>query len=190
MRCLQILAGLDIDKSLSRVRLFAILWTVAYQALCPWDFPGKSTGVGCHFRLQGIFLTQGLNPGLPHCRQTLYHLSHQESPYLIIVNRKLLGPRLSKPDKRLIHIDDGMFMIQWDPGWIKQTFSLLNLNLGNGENTYRTNLFGGSTVKRSLFSLFQYKDAKLFWFICSLLQNVFSVHFYASYLLPMFYISP
>ena len=40
----------------------------------------KRTGVGCHFLLQGIFLTQGLNPGLPHCRQTLYHLSHQGSP--------------------------------------------------------------------------------------------------------------
>ena len=34
--------------------------------LCPWDFPGKSTGVGCHFLLQEIFPTQGLNPGLPH----------------------------------------------------------------------------------------------------------------------------
>ena len=48
--------------------------------LHPWDFPGKSTGVGCHFLLQRIFLTQGSNPGLPHCRQTLYRLSHQESP--------------------------------------------------------------------------------------------------------------
>ena len=37
----------------------------------PWDFPGKNTGVGCHFLLQGIFLTQGLNPGLLHCSQTL-----------------------------------------------------------------------------------------------------------------------
>ena len=36
--------------------------------------------MGCHFLLQRIFLTQGSNPGLPHCRQTLYHLSHQESP--------------------------------------------------------------------------------------------------------------
>ena len=34
----------------------------------PWDFPGKYTGVGCHFLLQGIFPTQGLNAGLPHCR--------------------------------------------------------------------------------------------------------------------------
>ena len=36
----------------------------------PWDSPGKNTGVGCHFLLQGIFLTQGSNPGLLHCRQT------------------------------------------------------------------------------------------------------------------------
>ena len=37
----------------------------------PCDFPGKSTGVGCHFLLQEIFPTQGLNPGLLHCRQML-----------------------------------------------------------------------------------------------------------------------
>ena len=47
------------------------------RLLGPWDFPGKNTGVGYCFLLQEIFLTQGLNPGLPHCRQTLYHLSHQ-----------------------------------------------------------------------------------------------------------------
>ena len=38
--------------------------------------------MGCHALLQGIFPTQGSNPGLPHCRQILYHLSHQGSPYL------------------------------------------------------------------------------------------------------------
>ena len=54
------------------------------RLLHPWDFPGKSTGVGCHFLLQGIFPTQGLNPGLPHCRQTLYPLSHQGSPSILI----------------------------------------------------------------------------------------------------------
>ena len=66
-------------KSLSGVRLFVTPWTVAYQAPLSWDFPGKSTGVGCHCLLQGIFLTQGLNPGLLHCRQMLYRLSHQGS---------------------------------------------------------------------------------------------------------------
>ena len=48
--------------------------------LCPWDFPGKNTGVGCHFFLQEIFPTQGLNPDLPHCRQMFYHLSQQGRP--------------------------------------------------------------------------------------------------------------
>jgi len=50
------------------------------RLLCPWNFPGKNTGVSCHFLLQGIFLTQGLNLGLLHCRQTLYHLNYQRSP--------------------------------------------------------------------------------------------------------------
>ena len=37
--------------------------------------------MGCHFLLQGIFLTQGSNLGLPHCRQTLCHLSRQGGPF-------------------------------------------------------------------------------------------------------------
>ena len=41
------------------------------------DSLGKNTGVGCHLTLQGIFLTQGSNLGLLHCRQILYLLSHQ-----------------------------------------------------------------------------------------------------------------
>ena len=39
----------------------------------------KNTGVGCHSLLQGIFLTQGSNPGFLHCRKILYHMSHQGS---------------------------------------------------------------------------------------------------------------
>ena len=50
------------------------LWPA--RLLCPWNSPGKNTGVGCHDLLQKIFLTQGLNPGLLHCRQILYHLSY------------------------------------------------------------------------------------------------------------------
>ena len=42
------------------------------RQLCPWDFPGKNIGVGCHLLLQGIFPTQRSNPGLLHCRQILY----------------------------------------------------------------------------------------------------------------------
>ena len=50
---------------------------LATRLLPPWDSPGKNSGVGCHFLLQGIFPTQGLNLGLPHCTQMFYHLSHQ-----------------------------------------------------------------------------------------------------------------
>ena len=63
-------------------RRFTIPWTVAHQLLCSWDSPGKNTGVDCHSFLQGIFSTQGLNPGLLHCGQILYHLSH-------LINRKV-----------------------------------------------------------------------------------------------------
>ena len=48
-----------------------------------WIFQARVTGVGCHFLLQGIFPTQGLNRGLPCYRQTPYHLSHQGSPLQI-----------------------------------------------------------------------------------------------------------
>ena len=40
------------------------------------DSPGKNTGVSCRALLQGIFPTQGSNPGLPHCSRIVYHLSH------------------------------------------------------------------------------------------------------------------
>ena len=46
--------------------------------LCPRISSGKNTGVGCHSLYQGIFLTQGSNLRLPHCRQILYCLSHHE----------------------------------------------------------------------------------------------------------------
>ena len=63
------------------------LWTVACQALCPWDSPGKYTRMDRHALLQGIFPTQGSNPGLPHCRRTLYFLSHQGSPTYCLSGR-------------------------------------------------------------------------------------------------------
>ena len=47
---------------------------------CPWNYPGKNTGVSCHFLLQGIFPSQGLKPGLQHCREILNQLSHQGRP--------------------------------------------------------------------------------------------------------------
>ena len=64
-------------KSLSGVWLFVTLWTVAHQTPPSMGFSRQEYGVGCHFLLQGMFLTQGLNSCLPHYSQTLYPLSHQ-----------------------------------------------------------------------------------------------------------------
>ena len=61
------------------------LWTHGLQPsrrLCPLDFTGKNTGMGCHFLLEGIFLTQGSNPRLLHWQAGSLPLSHQGSPYL------------------------------------------------------------------------------------------------------------
>ena len=49
----------------------------------PWNSPGQNTGVGGLSLLQGIFPTQGSNPGLLHCRRILYQLSHQGSPRML-----------------------------------------------------------------------------------------------------------
>ena len=50
------------------------------RLLCLWDSPAKNAAVDSHSLLQGIFLAQALNLGLPHCREILHHLSHQGSP--------------------------------------------------------------------------------------------------------------
>ena len=60
------------DQSLSHVQLSATPWNSL------WNSPGQNTGAGSLSLLEGIFPTQGLNPGLPHCWQILYQLSYQE----------------------------------------------------------------------------------------------------------------
>ena len=63
----------------SRVWPFQDLMAVAARLLCPWGSPGKNTGVGFHFLLQGIFPIQGSNPCLLQCRQILYHWANRDS---------------------------------------------------------------------------------------------------------------
>ena len=55
-----------------------------YGLYSPWSSPGRNTGVGSFSLLQGIFPTQGLNPGLPQCRWIISHLDHQRSPYISV----------------------------------------------------------------------------------------------------------
>ena len=70
------------------------------------DSPGQNTGVGCHALLQGIFLTQGSNSHLPHCRQILYNLSHQRSPLL-----EWLLSKKTRMSGLLFSISSTMFLI-------------------------------------------------------------------------------
>ena len=68
------------SQLLGCVQLSVIPCMQPARPLCPWDSPGRNTGMGCLSLLQGIFPTQGLNPGLQHCRQLLCCLSHVGSP--------------------------------------------------------------------------------------------------------------
>ena len=70
----------------SLVWLCATVWTVAHQAPLSMGFPGKNTGVGCHALLQGIFLTQGLNLRLLHCRLIFYCWATWKTP---MVNKEI-----------------------------------------------------------------------------------------------------
>ena len=58
------------------------------RLLCPWHSPGKNTGVGCCFLLQGIFPIQGSKAGLLPCRQFLYRLSHITFPVTLLTTYK------------------------------------------------------------------------------------------------------
>ena len=68
-------------KSLSRVQLFVIPWIIAPQVPLFMGILQARILVWVHALLQGIFPTQGSNPGLPHCARILYQLSHQGSPF-------------------------------------------------------------------------------------------------------------
>ena len=72
-------------RLLSHVRLFATLWTVAHQVRPSMGFSRQEYWSG----FQEIFPTRAFTPGLPHCRQTLYHLSHQGS---LITQREVFLP--------------------------------------------------------------------------------------------------
>ena len=63
----------------------------------PWNSPGQNTGVGSLSLLQGIFPTQGWNPGLPGCRWILYQLSHRGSPGILEWVAYLFSRQSSRP---------------------------------------------------------------------------------------------
>ena len=93
------------------------------RLLCPWDFPGNSPGVDCLFLLQGIFPTQGSNLGLLHCRQTLYRLSHQGSPLLILLVMTVIVRFIYR-----IFIEARCCSWCWSMAWVKKPLFWWNLD--------------------------------------------------------------
>ena len=71
-----------------------------HRVCSPWNSPGQNTGVGNLSLLQGIFPTQGSNPGLPHCRQILYQLSHKRTPRILEWVAYPFSSRSSQPRNR------------------------------------------------------------------------------------------
>ena len=72
---------IKIKQTLSRVQLFVTPWTVAHQAPLSVEFSRQESWSRLPFPSPGDLPDQGLNPGILHCRQILYHLSHQGSLY-------------------------------------------------------------------------------------------------------------
>ena len=106
---------------LSHVCLILTPWTVATRFLCPWNFPGKNTGMGCHLLLQNIFLTQELNlcllcllhwqaDSLPLCHLGSLHvhistLLLPSIPFCLVVCNTLMIPSLTN----YMHFDICLF---------------------------------------------------------------------------------
>ena len=76
-------------------------------------FPGKNARMDCHLLLQGIFPTQGLNPGLPHCRQTLSQLSHKGSLRILERVAYPFSSGFSWPRKAGVSCIAGGFFTNW-----------------------------------------------------------------------------
>ena len=71
-----------------------------HRLYSPWNSPGQNTGVGSLSLLQGIFPTQGSNPGLPYSRWILYQLSHQGGPTILEWVAYPFSSRSSRPRNR------------------------------------------------------------------------------------------
>ena len=97
----------------SHNRLFAVLWTVAHHVPLSIGFSRKNTGVGCHALLQGIFPTQGLNPSVLHCRQTLYHWNQMEPHFPWLLGTKDLNGSSSSPSSLCVFSRVRLFATPW-----------------------------------------------------------------------------
>ena len=95
----------------SRLVMSDSLWPHGHRS---WNSPDQNTGVGSRSLLQGMFPTQGSNPGLPHSRRILYQLSYQGSPRVLEWVAYLFSSGSSQPRNRTwISCIAGGFFITW-----------------------------------------------------------------------------
>ena len=105
----------------------------------PWNSPSQNTGVSSCSLLQGIFPTQGWNPGLPHCRQILYQLSHKGSPRILEWVDYSFSTESSQPRNRtrVSCIAEGFFTnwaIREDKSEVKKMYWVLQILKTTAEN--------------------------------------------------------
>ena len=83
--CQMVMQGSEMPSSPSKYESRSVMSSSlqTHGQCSPTDSPGQNTGMSSHSLLQRIFSTQGSNPGLPHCRQILYQLSHYGSPRML-----------------------------------------------------------------------------------------------------------
>ena len=86
----------------------------SHRLYSPWNSPGQNTGVGSLSLLQGIFLTQGSNPGLPHCGWIIYQLSHRGNPRILERVAYPFSSRSSQPRNQTgVSCIAGRFFTNW-----------------------------------------------------------------------------
>ena len=113
----------------------------------PWNSLGQNSGVGSPSLLQGIFPTQGLNSGLPHCRQILYQLSHKGSPRILEWVACPFSSGSSRPrNQTMASYIAGGFFTNWTGSNILQlkhrmpiTYQWLKLGYSLVSQTYTSN---------------------------------------------------
>ena len=100
--------------------------------LCPWDFPGKNTEIGCHFLLRGIFLTKGSNPRLLHWQVDSLWLSHlgSHSCYLSNCIYAIFSPSPLAED--ILEVP-GKWQVLWEYEQLRKTLRSIGMSLSEAK---------------------------------------------------------
>ena len=104
-----------------------------------WNSPGQNTGVGSLSLLQGLFPTQGANPGLPYYRKILYQLSHNGSPTTGVGGLSLLQRIFptQKSNRGLLHCRQILYQLSYQGSCLKLTNVICQLYLSKaGEEKF------------------------------------------------------